>query len=222
MKSYCTNCNRQTNQAVMDEEKSLFWDEETDWWEETKFQIIKCMGCDEISFRKLYNNSTIDDPDTDKSIQTLYPDRGAHSRPIKPYRGLPFNIKTIYRETIDSYNSNLHLLCGIGLRAIVEAICIDKSITGGMVKTKTGTDRNSKQLDGKISGLASKGYITFENSEVLHELRFLGNEAVHDLSQPTIEELEIAIEIIELVIDNIYFIKKKGIVLHKIRDSRKK
>jgi len=222
MKSYCTKCNRLTNQLVMKEEKTHIFEEETGWWEDSTFQIIQCMGCDEISFRKLYDDASIQhEPDTEL-IQMLYPERGVHSIPIKPYRGLPFNIQTIYRETIDAYNSNLNLLCGVGVRAIVEAICIDKSIIEGKVKTKSGKERNSKNLDGKISGLASKGFITSDNAEVLHELRFLGNDAIHEISQPSIEELRVAIEIIELIIENIYFVKRKALYLQQKRVSRKK
>jgi Domain of unknown function (DUF4145) len=222
MKSYCTKCNRQTNQQVMKEEKIQYHGEDDGWWDKTNYQIIQCMGCDDISFRKLYNDiSQQQHSDDDETTQELYPQRGAHSRPIEPYRGLPTSIRTIYRETIDSYNANLTLLCGVGVRAVVEAICIDKSITSGKVKTKTGGERTSKNLDGKISGLATKGFLTVDNAEVLHELRFLGNEAVHDMTQPSIEELGLAIDIIELIIENIYMMKRKALNLQQRRASRK-
>ncbi len=222
MKSYCIKCNLPTNQQVLKEEKNHYREEETGWWDESAFQIIKCMGCDEISFRKLYNDISLQQhSDDDETTQELYPQRGAHSRPIKPYRSLPFAITTIYREAIDAYNANLTLLCGVGVRAIVEAICIDKSVTEGKVKTKTGAERTSKNLDGKISGLATKGFLTTDNAEVLHELRFLGNEAVHELSKPTIDELGLAIDIIELILDNIYMIRRKALNLQQKRTSRK-
>lgn len=222
MKSYCITCARQTNQIVLKEEIRNSNNEEDGWWEDSTFQIIQCGGCDEISFRKLYNDVSMQQRyDEDTTIQELYPQRGAHSRPIKTYRGLPFQIRIIYREIIDAFNSNLTLLCSIGVRAIVEAICVDKKITEGVVKNKGGKERTSKNLDGKISGLSIKGYLTTDNTEILHELRFLGNEAVHELSQASIEELGLAIDIIELVIDNIYMIKRKALNLQEKRNSRK-
>lgn len=222
MKSYCTKCNRQTNQQVL-KEVEISYDNEDGWWDKTHFQIIKCMGCDDISFRKLYNDiSRQQQSDIDESTQELYPKRSAYSRPIKPFLGLPATIRIIYRETIDAYNANLRLLCGVGVRTVIEAICIEKSILSGNVKTKTGGERRSKNLDGKISGLASKGFLTVDNAEVLHELRFLGNEAVHDLTQPSIEELGLAIDIIELIIENIYMMKHKALNLQQKRANRKK
>jgi hypothetical protein len=223
MKSYCTKCNRQTNQLVVKEVNQDYFEEESGWWDKSEFQIIQCMGCDDISFRKLYNDiSQQQHSDEDGTTQELFPQRGAHSRPIRPFRGLPFTIRTIYRETIDAYNANLTLLCGVGVRAVVEAICIEKSIISGKVKTKTGGERNSKNLDGKIAGLATKGFLTVDNAEVLHELRFLGNEAVHDLTQPSIEELGLAIDIIELIIENIYMMRSKALSLQAKREIRKK
>lgn len=223
MKSYCTACNRLTNQNILKEEERDYYQIDDGWWEKSNYQIIQCGGCDEISFRKLYNDISMQqNSEQDETTQELYPNRGAHSRPYKTYRGMPSSIITIYKESIHAYNSNLPLLCAVGVRAIVEAICLDLKITEGKILTSTGKERNSKNLDGKISGLALKGYLTKDNAEILHELRFIGNEAVHELSQPSIEELGMAIDIVELVIDNIYMIKRKVLNLKAKRSSRKK
>ena len=223
MKSYCSTCARPTNQKVLKQEEIKYHEEDSGWWDETTFQIIQCMGCDTISFRKLYNDISYQQlEDEDSTTQDLFPNRGLHSRPIKAYRNLPIDIKKVYQETIDAYNNKLTLLTSVGIRAIIEAICIDKSITEGIIKNAKGKLVNSKNLDGKISGLATKGHLTTDNAEVLHELRFLGNAAVHELASPSIDELNIAIGIIELVIDNIYDIKHKAQVLAKKRISKTK
>ncbi len=222
MKSYCIKCNRLTNQTVLKEEKRNYVEDDAAWWEDHNFQIIQCMGCEEISFRKLYNDAAQDSHEEGGTTQELYPKRGAHLRAIKPYRNISFELKAIYRETIDAYNNHMYLLSGVGLRAIIEGICIDKSITGGKVKKATGGERISKNLDGKIAGLAAKGFLTSDNAEVLHELRFLGNDAIHELSEPSKEELLLAIDIIELVLDTIYEIGVKARRLKASRDGRKK
>ena len=222
-KSYCSTCSRPTNQKVLKQEEIKYQEEESGWWDETTFQIIQCMGCDTISFRKLYNDISYQQyDDDDTTTQELFPNRGLHSRPIKVYRNLPIDIKKIYQETIDAYNNKLTLLTSVGIRAIIEAICIDKSITHGTIKNTKDKLVISKNLDGKISGLATKGHLTNDNAEILHELRFLGNAAVHELSTPSIDELNIAIGIIELVIDNIYDIKHKAQVLVRKRINKAK
>lgn len=222
MKSFCTNCNCPTNQNILHETKIDFHEEEGSWWDVTRYQVIQCAGCDEITFRKLYTDVSMQiGVDEYKSDEVLFPRRGIHVRPLKTFHGLPASVLAIYRETIDAYNTNLTLLCSVGVRAIVESICLDKGITSGKVKNAVGNERVSKKLDGKISGLLANGYITGDAAETLHELRFLGNEAVHELSRPSIEELGIAIDVIELSIENIYMIKRKTKHLQERRANRK-
>lgn len=211
MKSYCSTCCRPTNQKVLKEEILSYHEEESGWWDDTTYQIIQCMGCDTISFRRLYNDISMQqNNDEDTTTEELYPKRGIHSRPIKAFRNVPVDIKKVYLETIEAYNNNLTLLCGVGIRAVLEGICIDKGIKDGTFANSGGKEIKSKGLDGKIYGLASNGYLTSDNAEVLHELRFLGNAAVHELATPSTEDLSMAIEIIELVLDNIYELKHKA------------
>ena len=63
---------------------------------------------------------------------------------------------------------------------------------------------------GKIEGLHEKGLLTRQHSEILHEHRFLGNDAVHDLKQPTQDELKLAIQIVEHTLENLYELKDKA------------
>lgn len=213
MKSYCATCSNPTNQKVLHEEIVSYkgYEDEAYWWETTTYQIIQCMGCDTISFRKLYNDAAMQSAfEQDTSSEELFPKRGLHSRVIKPYRNVSIDIKKVYIETIEAYNNNLFLLSGAGVRAVIEAICIDKGIKSGPVRTNEGNSRDSKGLDGKISGLAAHNYLTFENADILHEIRFLGNAAVHELATPSLDDLNIAIDILELVLDNIYEIKHKA------------
>lgn len=222
MKSFCSKCLIPTNQKVVEEKVLKYIEEETTWWEKTNYQIIQCMGCDTISFRQLYNDASQQQykGDTDATTQELYPKRGIHSRNMKAYRNVPVDIKRIYLETIEAYNNNLSLLCGVGIRAIIEGICNDKGIKFGVFKDAAGKEIRSEGLNGKIYGLASNGYLTSANAEVLHELRFLGNKAVHELTNPSIDDLHIAIDIIELVLDNIYELKHKAKGLMRKRKSQ--
>lgn len=218
MKSFCSTCLRPTNHKVLKEEVVNYQEEETGWWDNTKYQIIQCMGCDTISFRQLYNDISMQQHyEEDTTTQYLYPKRGTYSKKVKPYRNVPTDIRNVYLETIDAYNNNLTLLSGVGVRAIIEGICIDKGIKDGTFVNSEGKEIKSKGLNGKIYGLSSNGYLTSDNAEVLHELRFLGNAAVHELSYPSLNDLNVAIDIIELVLDNIYELKHKAKLLMRKR-----
>ncbi len=144
----------------------------------------------------------------------------------KAFYEIPRNLRRIYREVIESYNNELSTLCAAGLRTIIEGICSEKNVKDGIIEL---TDKKGeikkvrrKNLQGKISGLAEKNILTKSNADILHEHRFLGNEALHELSQPSLEELKIAIEIVEHVLENIFEIPTKAKELKANKLKRKK
>lgn len=167
-------------------------------------------------------------PDDFNDVTTLrvYQKRDKNTHPIKEYYNVPNIVRRLYRETIDCFNNQTLTLCAAGLRSIVEGICLDQGIKKGPVEI-TNDDRSTEtkrlsSLVGKISGLSEKGILTLKNSKILHEHRFLGNDAVHKLSQPTTEELILAIEIIEHILDTLYEIPEKADTLKTTRSNRKK
>jgi len=224
MKSTCSNCKRETNQQVLNENKKSYHDD-SGWWEEHKYQIIQCKGCDIISFRRLYNDIAQDQgaeyAGFEPWTQELYPKRTAKSLNIKNLKDTPRSIIKIYRETIDAFNNEQTILCSAGLRAIVEGICKDRGIEKGEVTNRNGVKKMSKNLDGKIEALASGGFLTLGNAKILHELRFMGNDALHELASPSLEELKIAIEIVEHTFDNLYELNHKAARLKKEIAKRK-
>jgi hypothetical protein len=223
-KVLCIRCKHETNHEVLYSlllhGKEEF--EEYSWYEwENENQVIKCLGCDEISFRITKSDSESVNPETGEYDveEILYPRRTKETINGKIYLNLPFTIKLLYQETIDCYNNNILLLCAAGVRSLVEGICQNKNIMGGFIETikKDGTKEYSNKLDGKINGLFEKGILTEENAKILHEHRYLGNEAVHELSMPSRSELELAIKIIEHILDSIYEIPAKSDELLNLR-----
>jgi len=226
MKSICSECKISTNQKVLSEHSQNIVSSDEQWWEEHKYQIIQCQGCDTVSFRKLYNDRQqefyAEAHEEDPWTQELFPSRMVNVLSTKTLYNTPTIIKKIYKETIDAFNNKQSILCSVGLRAIIEGICIETNISSGSVKDSAGNTRISKNLDGKIEGLSAKGILTKSNSEILHQLRFLGNEAVHMLSAPSEEELVIAINIIEHSIDNVFELQHKAKKLKEEMAKRKK
>jgi hypothetical protein len=223
MKSLCSSCKRDTNHKVLFDKKVMLKEGDV-WWEEHNYQVIECQGCDTLSFRKLYTDAQMQawaDVDFESTSQELYPYRSKFSMPIKSLINTPLNVKAIYKETIESFNGNQHILCGAGLRSIIEAICKDKKIVSGGVMDKSGKPKVSKNLDGKIQGLMEKGFITEESASALHTLRFLGNDAVHEVEAPSSEELRIAIGIVEASIESIYEMRHKATALKEQFARRK-
>jgi hypothetical protein len=220
IKIYCVRCQGTTNHDVL---KSIsrtltpatYPSMEIDF-AEGAWEILECRGCEEITFRETWVTSEDIDPFIGVSEPTirLFPPRSEKTRPIKPIYNVSPTLRHIYRETIDCYNQGSNILCAIGIRALIEGVCSDKGIKNGSVKGNDGTTKLSSNLEGKIEGMAEKGLLTKAHASTLHELRFLGNEAAHELKAPSLNDLEIAIEIIEHTLENIYELGPKAETLH--------
>jgi len=228
----CPECKRKTRHQIVtsyDHDGSEY-DEREGWgvdWS-SSHQVIQCQGCMNTSFRETnYFSEDVQQIGPSEwetgERETLYPKRSERTLVIKDYYEVPSNLRKIYRETIDCINNNSFVLAAAGLRAIVEGICAELNITGGpteVPKKGGGTQvKRTKDLAGKISGLSEKGYLAQKNADILHEHRYIGNNAVHQLSQPSIDELFLAMEIIENTFDSVFQIPEKG---HELRIKRTK
>lgn len=186
------------------------------------YQLWVCAGCESHTLERYdiaehfdFYESDPDDIDEDVDeeifanpdiINEYFPKRVKQDLIAKYYTQLPASLKDIYREVIMAFNNELPMLCAIGIRALIEGICFDQEITG-------------RTLEKKIEGLAS---ILPKNIVAnLHNLRFMGNEAAHELSAPVQQELRLAIEICEDLLNYLYELDYKAGYLNKIRGQQK-
>lgn len=224
---FCVVCKNETDHLVVQSFDTKLSELDEGFFAEVHYQIIQCQGCKTVSFRQNEWCSEWGgggDELDDGTQTTLYPKRSNKIREIKTYFDAPNEVRRVYRETIECFNNELTTLCAAGLRAIIEGICADKRIADGPVQTeKDGTIQTVRKnnLEGKIAGLAEKGILTSKHAEMLHEHRFMGNEAVHELEAPSLDELTHAIEIIEHTLDALYEMPDKAEVLRRMQSRRK-
>ena len=221
----CKNKNRHKVLTSVDVNGNEEWEYGERYYWNSNFQIIECQGCGSISFRSEHSNSEEHDENGTIVNELIYPKRTTDTWNSKDFFNIPYNLRRIYRETIDCYNNENLTLCGAGVRALVEGLCIENGISDGEIDTPgpggTIIKKRVDSLQGKINGLHEKGKLTKENAEILHEHRFLGNTAVHELSAPSKGELSLALEIVEHVFDNLYEIPIKGMELQHKRLIKK-
>ena len=160
------------------------------------WEIIQCVGCELASFRELLSTSEEWEP-----TETRYPEADKDRLAVKSFRQAPDNIKRIYNESIRSFNIGNFILCAVGLRAVIEGICKD---------TMRNCEDAKKNLKEKIDALHEQGILSKKHAEILHEFRFIGNEAVHELSAPPKDDLKAAIEIVEHTLEYLYGLPEKG------------
>lgn len=239
-RAFCATCKTETNHTVAQSvdvtgsEVIHYGPDENDrdsidWID--RYQIIQCLGCDTFSFRhKNWFSEAHEyygpDDHNDRSTIWLYPQRGKYILNAKDFYNSPKNLRAIYKEVVNCFNSDAPVMCAAGLRATIEGICAAQGVTDGPIEiTKADGILEKKRkdnLEGKISGLYEKGVLTKKSADILHEHRYMGNNAVHELSRPSEEDLRLAIEIVEHTLASLYEIPEKADTLRANRAKRGK
>jgi hypothetical protein len=148
----CAFCGRQRrNHRVLHKEQRHFLDEPGGFEVSREYhRLVECKGCEivkyVISTLDLQSYDEYEGPEESKFI--VYPDapgtavgcRAAiNKEDTMDDSGddlIPETVWKMYRETVEALNANIRTLAGGGLRAVVEAICLDKKITAGNLQTK--------------------------------------------------------------------------------------
>lgn len=166
------------------------------------FQVIQCDGCQTLSFRKStycsedYFQVGENEYKLDERVD-LFPARVANSRGLGDDTAyLPEPIDRLYDETRSALLNTSPVLTGIGLRALVESVCKEKQVKG----------TNLKQ---KIDELAKVGVLNSSQQTILHLIRTLGNKSAHEVKPHTAEQLALAMDVVEHLLDGVYIMPKK-------------
>lgn len=137
-----------------------------------------------------YSTTNFNDPSPYEEFADFFPEREEDF--IEPkFNALPKNLNYLYCEVVFTINHGQFILASAGLRALLEGICDDKKLGGEVLQVKI---RNLKEVG-----------IPEDVIDNLHSLRFLGNDAVHDLSSADLDDLKQGVLVTEKIL---YFLYK--------------
>jgi hypothetical protein len=203
----CSSCGGNRKNHYIIKEHIDSWDiEEAGICGSSVYQICKCAGCNDIRFRIESSNSEDIDYRTEEPEvkESVYPESKESSRSSIETFDLPDSIGRIYKETVIAFNAGALILAGGGLRAIVEALCQDKNVQGG-------------NLQDKIDNLARQGFLASPQADLLHEERYLGNAALHEIVAPSKLDVQDGFDIIDTLLTTIYILPDKA---ERLREKR--
>jgi hypothetical protein len=195
---YCNRCRGETRHHLV-ASHSYHTDVE-----DGEYILWVCAGCDTGTMEDSYTAAYLDSGEPES---IFYPDRAEHNRIRKYFMNLPKKLEGLYREVISAHNANLNVLCAIGLRGLVEGVCADKSIQG-------------RNLDEKIE--AMKALLPENIVQNLHGFRFMGNRAAHELEAPSSGELQVAIDLIEDILNYLYDLDYKARLFAGLNSAQKR
>lgn len=175
-------------------------------------QLVKCRGCDTVRLRVYEISEDNIDPYSGRPEpynMRVYPQLiGEKHKPID-LNDVSKKVARIYTETIACLQAGAAILTGAGLRAIVEAVCLDQGVNG-------------KNLQERIDALARGGLLAKPQADFLHEARYLGNAALHEIEAPSEDEIQDGLTIIEGLLQTIYVLPIRAERLRATRESKKK
>lgn len=215
LKQKCLNCHNHTNHAVLAKQDKTDGDDEVTWW--TSYLIIQCQGCDSIYFRKESRFSEdidynfLGEPFRSTSVE-CYPPEEVRVDGLylgDDVRSIPVIVQSIYRETISAIQKRHFTLAGIGVRAIVEAVCKDQNTPG-------------ESLFEQIDDLVTQSLLTASGAEILHGVRLLGNEAAHEMKAPTEKQTIAAMKVIDHLLLGAYVLPEEAKALPEYKAKAKK
>lgn len=216
IQSECDDCLKETNHEVLynygQQEEIL--DENDKVLEKLyyDFKTIRCLGCDNVSFLRV--TKVQDKNKKFATVQEAYPntsrkeyDTALDFLNYQETLALPPLVKNLYTELEEVFSTDLPILTGIGLRTLLEAICIHQNIKG----------RNLRE---KIDNLQKDGLIAAKDLPVLHNLREIGNVTVHQIKKPTKKTLNYSLEILNHTLKSLYVIPRLHAKLERNRISK--
>lgn len=197
----CASCDRRTFHEAL----YSHVDSEYEYRIDTVYQMLRCRGCHSVSFRKVVRDFESAYPVGDEGDDewhvpeeiTNYPSILEGHRELDDVWSLPDIVRDIYTQSIQAIKEQSNTLAGIGLRATIEAICNDRGVAG-------------RNLEKRIDALAKDGLISQKDAERLHAIRFLGNDAAHEIKRADPKNLLIALRIIEHLLVNIYILDNEA------------
>jgi hypothetical protein len=134
--------------------------------------------------------------DVPESID-YYPKFLRDHREIDGTKHLPKVVDAIYLETLCVLKEGALILAGLGLRGTIEAVCNDLKIKGGSLAVR-------------INKLVTAGHISKNDAARLHGIRFMGNDAAHEIKRPKHESIRVALKIVEHLLQSAYILEKEA------------
>lgn len=197
--SECKSCNQSTKHAILKQES--FRSDPSEYYYGTDHMMIQCLGCENIAFRKeehdfeAYYQIGPDEWEHDTKVD-IYPHFISHHNSIDNISKVPLIVRSIYYESIITIQEAAYTLAGLGLRATIEAICNEQGITG-------------KNLQVRINKMSTQGLISKRDAQRLHAIRFLGNDAAHEIKKAKKGSVLVALKIVEHILLTLYILDEE-------------
>ena len=207
-RAYCNSCGRETNhiplhkhEETIEEKEGNFARPRNECWE-----LLKCCGCDEIRVRQVLNYI-----DIGQSQIQYYPPIEIRRLP-KWSCELPVGVRELQLEVYSAMHGDNLRLAAMGARAL-----IDMTILASVGDKGTFRD--------KLDAMVQEKYLAERDISTLTIALDTGNAASHRGHNPTFDDLDKVMDIVEHLLEQVFYLqglgdKLKNSVPHRKTESK--
>lgn len=223
-KIYCNICKGETNHDIKSTHAQSYLEEFEDhgqkfqgYYEETEFRFLVCRGCDSATLQEKWTCAGMKDHNGgDLYSYNYYPKRkNLGERQAKKFHHVDIKLNNTYKEIITAFQQGLEIVTAIGVRALLEGICVVEGID----------DKVAWGLAGKIEKLKDLSHIPNSIIDGLNDLKFIGDDAAHRLIATDKHTLTVSINLLESLLTHLYEtridLERKADMVRKTHNKQK-
>ena len=195
-KAKCDTCLNETNHKILCSEQISGSIDIVDWVD--TYQVLECQGCNNVMFRKRHWFSEDQDfrPDACPVYRdTYFPPLSFREKP-EWYSSLEKKLTEVLDELYIALQNDIRFLAAVGARTALDIVLVEKLGDKGTFVEK-------------LNALKSRGLVTEAEREMLDAVTEAGNAAAHRGYSPNPDDLVAVMDILEAVIEKLYFAEKK-------------
>lgn len=202
MKIYCNTCKGETNHDVKSTHDQSYHEEFEDhgrrflgYYEETEYRFLVCRGCDSVTFQEKWTCSGMHDNNGDVVYSYNYHPKRKNlgEREAKKFHHVDKKLNDSYKEIITAFQQGLGIVTAMGVRALLEGICVIEGID----------DKVAWGLAKKIEKLKGAPNIPDSIIDGLNGLKFIGDDAAHRLNATDKHTLSLSIDLLESLLTHL-------------------
>jgi hypothetical protein len=202
-KIYCNTCKGETNQDIKSTHDQSYYEEYEDhgqnflgYYEETEYRFLVCRGCDTATLEEKWTAAGMRDQNGDNIYSYNYHPKRKNlgEREIKKFHHVDKKLYETYKEIISAFQQGLRIVTAMGVRALLEGICVLEGIN----------DQDAWGLAKKIDKLKEVSNIPISIIDGLKGIKFVGDDAAHRLKACDKQSLSSAIDLLESLMIHMY------------------
>ena len=220
VKAHCNICAGERNHQLL-HFHSKEWTEEVDDYGsyvsgEDRYELLQCAGCERVTLRhSSYFSENTDDDGRVVPTVSYYPPATFRRKPRWLsgsgrflFIGQTDFVPRLLNEIYTALHGECLSLAAMGVRALLERVMIDRV-----------GDHDS--FAENLKAFADKGYVAAHQSDILKATLDVGHASIHRNYTPTLEDIRLALDITENVIEMVYVSHEQAAELKRRTPPRK-